>query len=192
MVVETKDKKNVLHYATVCCLRGPQISERSESPIILFDMLSGRSPFKINKSRWSRIFTHTFVTYGTIGLILNSILFNRIFDRFIENSDLADIWGLLKLISTYTQTDGHARNTKPPKAPKATIAPKFNFASFVSLRSGLSTDIVILGLYDVVDGKVGVGDGGGSVNGSNLIQRGRALLHCPDDRQVITRGPSKR
>lgn len=52
--------------------------------------------------------------------------------------------------------------------------------------------VVILGLYDVVEGNVGVGDGGGSVNGSNLIQRGRELLHCPEDKQVITRGPSKR
>lgn len=52
--------------------------------------------------------------------------------------------------------------------------------------------VVILVLDEEVDGKVGVGDGGGRVNGSSLIHRGRALLHCPEDKHVIMRGPSNR
>ncbi|KNC31777.1 hypothetical protein FF38_02908 [Lucilia cuprina] len=63
-----------------------------------------------NIFRWSRSFTHIFDIYEPIGLILNSVLFDRISNRFIEISDLADIWGLLKTdfnIHSDRQTDGH-------------------------------------------------------------------------------------
>lgn len=50
--------------------------------------------------------------------------------------------------------------------------------------------VVSFGLNEVDVGNVGEMDGAGMVNGSSLIQRGRALLHCPDDKHVIKLGPS--
>lgn len=48
--------------------------------------------------------------------------------------------------------------------------------------------VVVVVVVTVVDGE----GGGAAVVGSSLMQRGKALLHWPEAKQLRIRGPSKR